>query len=381
MKIAHIGLASYYTDGMTYQDNQLAEQNARDGHQVLYVSNAEKYVDGKITATGYEDSVLPCGVRLVRLPYQKILTPFVSGKLRKVRGLYRLLEAFSPDVILSHDLCYWSVLDVIRYKKNHPDVKFYADTHTAAYNSGMNWLSLHVLHRKLYRYLVQRTLPYLEKYFYIGADEREFNRKNYGVPAEMMEYFPLGGNILSDEIRQTNRAACREELGLAQDELLLLHSGKIDGTKKTEELLPAFAAVPELKAKLVIIGKIEEDQKPIVQPLIEADPRVIFLGWKQSAELQKYLCACDLYCQPGDVSATLQNAICCNSPAMSYPHLAYTEDLDFGNILWVKTQEDIESVFRNLADGKIDLALLREGSEHCAREVLDYRALAARLYR
>ena len=145
--------------------------------------------------------------------------------------------------------------------------------------------------------------------------------------------------------------------------------------------MPAFAAVPELKAKLVIIGKIEENQKPLVQPLIDADPRVIFLGWKQSAELQKYLCACDLYCQPGDVSATLQNAICCNSPAMSYPHLAYTEDLDFGNILWVKTQEDIESVFRNLAAGKIDLALLREGSERCAREVLDYRALAARLYR
>ena len=25
MKIAHIGLAAYYTEGMTYQDNQLAE--------------------------------------------------------------------------------------------------------------------------------------------------------------------------------------------------------------------------------------------------------------------------------------------------------------------------------------------------------------------
>ena len=30
MKIAHVGLASFYTEGMTYQDNLLAEQNARD---------------------------------------------------------------------------------------------------------------------------------------------------------------------------------------------------------------------------------------------------------------------------------------------------------------------------------------------------------------
>ena len=66
MRIAHVGLASYYTDGMTYQDNQLAEQNARDGHQVLYISNAEKYENGKIVATGYEDTNLDCGVHLVR---------------------------------------------------------------------------------------------------------------------------------------------------------------------------------------------------------------------------------------------------------------------------------------------------------------------------
>ena len=71
MKIAHIGLASYFTEGMSYQDNQLSGQNARDGHQVLVVSNAAKYVDGKVVETGYEDrflenGVLWCGCRSVR---------------------------------------------------------------------------------------------------------------------------------------------------------------------------------------------------------------------------------------------------------------------------------------------------------------------------
>ena len=53
MRIAHVGLAAYYTDGMTYQDNQLAEQNARDGHQVLYISNAAKYVNGQMKLIFY----------------------------------------------------------------------------------------------------------------------------------------------------------------------------------------------------------------------------------------------------------------------------------------------------------------------------------------
>ena len=187
MKIAHVGPASFYTDGMTYQDNQLAEQNVRDGHQVLYISNAAKYVDGHVVETGYEDKILPSGVRLVRLPYQPVLTPFISGKVRKVKGLYRLLDDFAPDVILSHDLCYWSVLDVIRYKKDHPEVKFYADTHTAIYNSGTNWLSLHVQHRIFYRYLTQKALPYLEKVLYVGASEADFVAEHYGVPRKILK--------------------------------------------------------------------------------------------------------------------------------------------------------------------------------------------------
>lgn len=381
MRIAHICLASYFTEHMTYQDNQLSGQNVLDGHDVLVVSNAAKYVDGKVVETGFEDRILENGVRLVRLPYRKILTRSVSDKLRAVNGLYSLLEDFGPDVILSHNLAYWSVLDVIRYKKKHPAVRFYADTHTSVYNSGRNWLSLRIQHRMLYRSLTQLAIPHLEKYLYVGAGERDFAKDNYGVPAELMELFPLGGNLPEEKTAAEYRARCREKLALAEDELLLLHSGKLDEKKRTKELLEAFSAVAELKAKLVIIGSVPQEQEPALLPLMEADARVVYLGWMQSQELLKYLCACDLYCQPGSVSATLQNAVCCGSPVMAYPHLIYTEDLDFGNILWVKTKEDMVNVFRDLAGRKTDLNVLRRNSQRCARELLDYRVLAARLYR
>ncbi len=380
MKIAHIGLASFFTENMTYQDNQLTNQNVLDGHEVLIVSNASKYAGGKVVETGYEDFYLENGARLVRLPYRKILSRSISEKLRVVDGLYELLESFAPDVIMSHNLAYWSVLDVVRYKKNHPEVKFYADTHTSVYNSGRNWVSLHIQHRMLYRYLTHRALPYLEKYFYVGATEREFSKENYGVPLERMEYFPLGGNPPEKDVYLENRAKRRVELALADDEVLLLHSGQLDAPKRTKDLLKAFAAVPELKAKLAIIGSVPDAEKQNLLPLMEADPRVVYLGWKQAPELLEYLCACDLYCQPGSVSATLQNAVCCGSPVMSYPHLIYTEGLDYGNILWAESCEDMEEIFRNIAGKKVDLEALREGSRRCAQELLDYRVLAARLY-
>lgn len=96
------------------------------GHEVLYISNEYFFKNGELVKGGFCDYVLPDGVRLIRLPYVFVGNHFVSDKFRKVKGLYRLLVDFAPDVILSHDLGYWSVLDVISYKKAHPEVKLYA---------------------------------------------------------------------------------------------------------------------------------------------------------------------------------------------------------------------------------------------------------------
>lgn len=380
MKIAHVGLASFYTEGMTYQDNMLSEQNVRDGHQVLYISNAAQYVNGRIEETGREERLLDNGMRLVRLPYNCFFNSFASSKFRRVEGLYRLLEDFAPDVIMSHGLSYWSVLDVIRYKKDHPEVKLYADTHTAAENSGTNWLSLHVLHRFFYRRLIQKALPYLEKYFYVGEGERQFSIQNYGVPESLMEFYPLGGTLLPEEEYQAVRTRRRAELGLAEDTPLLLHTGKLDALKRTDELLRAFAAVPELNARLAVIGSIPEDRKDLLNSLMEADKRVTYLGWRSGEELQEYLCACDLYCQPGSGSATLQNAICRNCPLLLYPHGSYLKDYNWGNVFWVKTEADMAEAFRRLAEDLTVLTPMEECSCRCAQEMLDYRKLAARLY-
>ena len=269
---------------------------------------------------------------------------------------------------------------MIRYKKNHPQVKLYADTHTAYYNSGTNWLSLNVLHRMFYRSLIQKALPYLEKYWYVGTGEKKFSQEVYGVPENLMEFYPLGGTLFPDEVYAEKRTRRRAELGLAPNELLLVHSGKLDALKRTAELLRAFAAEPELKAKLAVIGSIPADMEDTLRPLLEGDDRVAYLGWKSSEDLMEYLCAADLYCQPGSVSATMQNAICCGCPVLSFPHESYMDTLDCEEFFWVRNQEDMESVFSKLIAAPEILEPMTEGAWRCAREILDYRKLAARLY-
>lgn len=380
MKIVHVSLAGFYTENMTYQENLLTRYNARDGHETTILSATFRWEGARIVRVPVCDRVMEDGVRLIRLNYVNPDSHFTHQKIRRVKGLYPLLEQLAPDVILSHGLCYWSVLDVIRYKKNHPEIRLYADTHTTAYNSGTNWLSIYVLHRVFYRYLTRKALPYLEKYFYITEESRQFSVQNYGVPASLMEFYPLGGTLLPEEEYRTVRAKRRGELGLTEDTPLLIHSGKLDALKRTDELLRAFAAVPELNARLAVIGSIPENRKDLLTSLMEADKRVIYLGWKSGEELEEYLCACDLYCQPGSVSATMQNAVCRGCPILSYPHEDYTKDLDYENFIWAETEEDMVAAFRRIQEDPALLESLREGSRRCARELLDYRKLAARLY-
>lgn len=160
MKILHLCLANFYIDNYTYQENMLPRMNREDGHDVRILASTETYVDnvhyGYVEPSEY---VTEYGVPIKRLPYVKVGNSFVTHKFRAYPHLYEEIAAFAPDVIFCHELQFWSIQDVIRYKKEHPAVKLYADTHAAAYNSGTNWLSLHILHRVFYRSLVRKALP------------------------------------------------------------------------------------------------------------------------------------------------------------------------------------------------------------------------------
>lgn len=380
MKILHLCLSCFYIDGYNYQENVLPRLHLADGNEVLVIASTETYTDNmKLGYVEPSEYVGDDGVHVIRLPYRNIVSSYVSTKIRKYKGLTEELEKFAPDVIFSHDLSYLSVKEVIRYLKDHPDVRFFADTHTAAYNSGMNWVSLNILHKIFYKNLIRQALPYLEKYFYIGENEKLFSLDVYKVPESITEFYPLGGIIPDENTYLANRTEIRRALGVSDDELLFLHSGKLTPEKKTLPLVRAFMQSKELRARLAIVGSVGEEIKDELSSYASEDPRIMLLGWKSADELMKYLCACDLYCQPGSVSATLQNAVCSFAPVMTYPHLIY-QKIDNGNFVWVENEADMSDFFEKLGRGDIDYQALKEKTCECAVKYLDYKKLAARIY-
>ena len=221
MRILHLCLACFYIDGYNYQENVLPRINAEDGNDVMIIASTETYTDNKkLGFVKPGEYVTEYGVPIKRIPYKYGISLKMRSKLRFYKDLYKEIDSFNPDVIMAHDLCFGSVIDVCKYIKKHSNVVFYADTHTTEYNSGKNWISLNILHRMYYRYMVRKAMPFVSKYFYITKSEKDFSLKHYGISSEKMEFLPLGGELLSDEEYETSRADVRNEFEITDDAVL-----------------------------------------------------------------------------------------------------------------------------------------------------------------
>lgn len=373
----HISLASAFTEATGYQDVLLAKYNALADHQVIVVSDCHKFVLGKYVDTEEEDKVINYGIRLIRYKYDKVINSAISNKVRKVARLYGLLKKEHPDVILFHVLSGWELKSVAKYVKENPDVTLYADSHADYNNSAKNFVSKYILHRLFYRAIVQKSLPYISKVFYLSEESKDFLLAEYKVPNNKLEYYPLGGELVSEEDRTAWRKSIRKELEIDNDVLVVMHSGKLDKLKRTSELIDAFTKLDSERMILLIAGAIPSENQVLMEK-INANKNIKWLGWKSSDELKQLLCASDIYAQPGSQSATMQNAICCGLPVMLYPHRSY-KSLCKDNVIWVKNSEDMYLAMKEILNNPRLLNEMKKKSDILARHVLDYTVLANKL--
>jgi len=379
MKILHICLAAHYTEGMAYQDNQLPDQNAKDGHEVVVVSDCFKYDGSRLIEVQEEDKVLPSGVRLIRLQYDRVINKYISSKVRKVKKLKCIISNEKPQVIVFHGVAGWEMLTSAKYKENHANVKLYIDSHEDFHNSGRFWVSRLIQYRLFNRLIVNRIKRNVDKFLYITYESKNFLSHMYGLREDEMEFYPLGGFIVDRYVKTQCASSIRARHNFLDSDILIIHTGKLDEPKKTRELILAFMKVESQRLKLLIIGSIPKEREQILFPLIERDKRILFLGWKRGEELREYLAGADLYFQPGTQSATMQNAVCSGTPVALYPypsHTFYQQD----NVFYVKDIADYIGVFERILQDDTLLPKMSEASYKIAFEQLDYKVLAARLY-
>jgi glycosyltransferase involved in cell wall biosynthesis len=358
----------------------LPRQNKIDGHDVSIIASTEVYINN--TKLGYcepKKYVNEDGIPVRRIPYRKIPIHLIRTKVRSYQGVFKILQEEKPDVIMFHGVPAWELRTVVRYKRAHPEIKLYVDSHEDFHNSARNFFSRNVLNKIFYRLIVKSAYPHIDKILCVSLETMDFLKTMYKIPPSKLEFFPLGGIIFPEEEREQKRKGIRGNLEMTNDHILCVHSGKMDKLKRTADVINAFSKVKSDKLRLVLIGSMTDEVKKDVLPLINADPRITYLGWKTADELMEYLCAADVYVQPGGQSATMQNAICCGCAMILYPHKSHEPYLQ-GNGYYVKTIEDMREAFEDIVNEPEKLPIMSKNSMKIARDLLDYKKLAARLY-
>jgi hypothetical protein len=381
MKILHLCLSCFYIDNFSYQENELVKQNRDDGHDVVVIASTENYgANGDLIYSEPATYIGSEGAKVIRLPYRGMFPFFIRKKLRMHKDVYRYISEFRPEVILFHGACGWELNAAGRYVKDNPHVRLYVDSHEDFVNSARGFVSKWLLHWSYYRPILRRNLKYVTKVLPVAVSALEFMRDFYGVPPEMLELYPLGGFVADDNEYTRMREQRRGELHLGEEDILVVQSGKLDGSKKLLEALEAFRATSDISLHFVVAGRILPDIEDAVRSHIASDPRIRLLGWQSPEELRTLLCAADVYCQPGTQSATMQMSLA-NRCAVILDDIPSHHPYMDGNGWLVGTGCSMEQVFSAISADKAGLRKKGHRSYEVALRMLDYRLLAARLYR
>lgn len=378
MKILHIDLTGPYTEGATYQENFLPAEQVKLGHEVVFWATVYEWANGRLNYVGEGRKILDNGVTLQRLPYAYVITKFLSDKIRACKGLYKKLCDEKPDMIMIHDGQTAIISDVCRYVSDHPEVRFIADSHTDPLNSATNWLSKLLLHKLFYRYYMRKLYESVEALYCISPEVKSYISELYGLPDEKLRALPLGGVVLEEAEYQAARMQKRSELMLQQTTINIVHSGKLKEEKRTKDLLKAFGLIDDENVHLTLIGAAEGEVLEAIEDSSKSDPRISWLGWKSGKELTQYLCSGDIYILPGDVSATVQNAMCCRCGIIVYPYEIY-KAMGQNEVCYVRTVDELEDSLRILINDSSLVTKIKDEAFAYAKNNLDYATQAVQL--
>lgn len=377
MKILHLCLSCFYIDNFNYQENILPRQNKLDGHEVKIIASTETFINSKLAYVEAGKYLNEDGIEVIRLPYSKMLPYKIMRKLRFYKGVEKEVKEFNPDIIFFHGTAAGELGTITNYIKQNKGVKLYIDSHEDFHNTARTKMAK-MFYKYIQGYFLKRALPFTKKIFYISLESRVYLKELYKIPEDKLEWYPLGGIVFDDEKYDLKRKNIRKQLNL-KEEILFVHSGKMNAAKKTESILKAFSKIKNPGIRLVLIGSFPDDIWEKVRVYIEEDERISFLGWKSGEELMDYLCAADFYLQPGTQSATMQNAICCRCGVMLYPYSSHVPFLK-ENGFYVRNTKEIYDALEKICDNRLNIEKMKLESEKIGREILDYRKLAARIY-
>ncbi|NLW88472.1 MAG: glycosyltransferase family 4 protein [Clostridiaceae bacterium] len=351
MRIVHLCLANHYIEGYEYQENILPRKHKQLGYEVSIIASQycfdknmneyERPVDSYLNTDQIQVTVMPYDLRFGKF----------ARMFRIYNGLYDMLQNIQPDIIFCHGTQFFSIGELTKYKKKHPQVKIFSDQHGDYINTDVTRFRRRIfLHRFLWGHMVREAAKISEVIWGVTPLRVTFLQDIYRVPAKKTALLVMGGD--DDKIDFANqrdiRAGLREKHNIAQDDFLIVTGGKIGKAKQIDLLMEAVAKINEPKIKLLVFGQPSADMK-IVFDTLSNHASIRYIGWIPSDETYNWFLASDLAVFPGTHSVLWEQACACGIPCV-FKYWAGMTHVDVGGNCRFLHENSMEEIKRTILE-------------------------------
>ena len=352
MKIVHV--CKQYTDGLSYQENNLAVAHKLLGHDVTVITSCKVWnKKGKLILYKSGEYFDSNGVKIIRQSFKFSFFKNIQYKLEMFRGLRNNLQKERPDIIFKHNCEGMTLNTILSYKRENKNVRVFIDNHVDLSNLSKKWYVVKFLYRGLWRYYINHLIPYTEKFYGVLTARVETLQSIFGVPKEKIELLIMGANdrYISEARNDAERKRIRDKYHIGENDILIVTGGKIDREKKQVLLLIKAIKKMDKHIKLIIFGSIEDFFKEEMRLLIDGI-KVQFIGWLEAKDIYKFLYAADLAVFPGRHSVIWEETVGLGIPAV-FKYWEGITHIDIGGnckFIYQDTVEEIIKVLRQVVE-------------------------------
>lgn len=368
MKILHLCLGNYYADNFGYQENIITKYHKKEGFDVVIIASRINYnqKDGSQFLTKSGEYINEDGIKVKRIDYRYDLNNIFirfSKLLRVYDETYKHIEEEKPDIIFIHNPQFWDIKEVVKYKKRNEDVIIYADNHADYINSAKNFLSKNMLHKVIWKYRIQKFLPYCKKIWGVTPNRCDFLEEVYKVPSEKIGLLPMGADSEKIDFKNQNkiREEIRKKFSLEEDDFVLISGGKIDRRKNIHYLIEAVNQLDNPKIKLLLFGTPSKEMKDTIEAISNTE-HIKTVGWLKPESVYDYFLASDLAVFPGTHSVLWEQAVGTGIPCIFKRWEGMTHVDVGGNceFIYEGNVEEIKNAINNIYNDKLKYDKMRE---------------------
>lgn len=318
MRIVHV--SDYYMPQLGYQESILPKYHARHGHEV-HVITSDRYAK----VPHYDSSWRPLlGPRFLGAKTETshaVTVHRLPGSMEHrnrilLRGLHAELQFIRPDVIFGHGTTNYTAFQLARSARKLATPLF-LDCHMLFTVQDKSNLG-RIFYRTLRTATSKLLTPHVNRFFGVAEEACDFLHRAQGIPRDKIQLLPLGLDTDVFSPRPVEASSLRSGLGINENAILVMQTGKLTPDKAPHLLSAAIAPLmlSDPRVHLVFVGGgSPEYMDAIFRPFTraEARSRVHQVPLVSAKMLSSYFSAADIVVFPGGSSLSCIEAAGCSA--------------------------------------------------------------------